>query len=181
MFCAICEIPTKFAEVSAKFATKIVEICCYLIENLRKNYKICDENVLNFSGWSGGIPVSFALFDHFLLGSGCLGLFAFSSRLVSAWFFPVVFYLTDSKGAKECAVGAPPGVAGFFRRGCIGPRCRRSSAVFCRSPSALRPRHALFISFPRHRPAPCLSQVGYCDLDLRISEISPFSEMSEIS
>ena len=51
---------------------------------------------------SYGIPVSFALFDHFLLGSGCLGLFAFSFRLVSAWFFPVVFYLTDSKGAKEC-------------------------------------------------------------------------------
>ena len=49
---------------------------------------------------SYGFPVSFALFDHFLLGSGRLGLFAFSFRLVSAWFFPVVFYLTDSKGAK---------------------------------------------------------------------------------
>ena len=102
-----------------------------LHETLR--VKICDENLLNFSGRSGakecnyrrclspcrrrvpcipvrvilivssyGIPVSFALFDHFLLGSGCLGLFAFSFRLVSAWFFPVVFYLTDSKGAKEC-------------------------------------------------------------------------------
>ena len=56
--------------------------------------------ILIFSSYC--IPVSFALFDHFLLGSGCLGLFAFSSRLVSAWFFPVVFYLTDSKGAKEC-------------------------------------------------------------------------------
>ena len=51
---------------------------------------------------SYGIPVSFALFDHFLLGSGRIGFFAFSFRLVSAWFFPVVFYLTDSKGAKEC-------------------------------------------------------------------------------
>ena len=48
------------------------------------------------------IPVSFALFDHFLLGSGCLGLFAFSSRLVSPWFSPGGFYSTDSKGAKEC-------------------------------------------------------------------------------
>ena len=107
----------------------------FFLENLRKKSKICDENLLKFSGRSGakesvvdyrrclspcrrrvpcipvrvilivssyGIPVSFALFDHFLLGSGCLGLFAFSSRLVSAWFFPVVFYLTDSKGAKEC-------------------------------------------------------------------------------
>ena len=54
--------------------------------------------ILIFSSY--GIPVSFAFFDHFLLGSGCLGFFAFSSRLVSAWFFPVVFDSTDSKGAK---------------------------------------------------------------------------------
>ena len=92
----------------------------FFLEKLRKFCKICDEILLNFSGRSGAkecrvpcipvrvilifssycIPVSFALFDHFLLGSGCLGLFAFSFRLVSAWFFPVVFYLTDSKGAK---------------------------------------------------------------------------------
>ena len=62
---------------------------------------MCDENLLNFSGRSGA-KECFALFDHFLLGSGRLGFFAFSFRLVSAWFFPVVFYLTDSKGAKEC-------------------------------------------------------------------------------
>ena len=83
-------------------------------------------------------------------------------------------------GAR-CALSDPSGFAGFFCWDCTGPRCVRSRAVFCRSPSALRHRYALFISFPRHWPAPCLCQVGYCVVDLVISEISIFSEMSEIS
>ena len=53
----------------------------FFFEKLRKNCKICDENLLKFSGRSGAKEFSF--------------------RLVSAWFFPVVFYLTDSKGAKD--------------------------------------------------------------------------------
>ena len=54
--------------------------------------------ILIFSSYC--IPVSFALFDHFLLGSGRLGLFAFSFRLVSAWFFPVVFLLDGFQRCK---------------------------------------------------------------------------------
>ena len=39
VFCVICEIPTKFGWVSAKFATKIVKIWCFVLKNCEKNAK----------------------------------------------------------------------------------------------------------------------------------------------